>query len=209
MALLSALKAEIADDIARSDLSSQIGNAILASIEEYEGERFWFNETRAYTFATVAATSDYTLTPSATIADFIKVDWVQILVGGRPINLDRGDPTVIDWRIAAQANSGQPYEYAFYDQKFRLWPVPNAIYTVRVAGHYKLVTLTADSQTNAWTTEAYELIRAAAKVRLYALVIKNAEQAAVEDQAKQRALAVLRSKTTDKIGTGIIRPTQF
>lgn len=209
MALLSALKAEIADDLARTDISTQIGNAITASIEEYEGERFWFNETRAYTFPTVAGTSDYALAESAPVYDFIKIDWVQTLIGSMPVNLERRDPERIDWLIASNTSRGQPYQYTYYNKQFRLYAIPNAVYTVRVAGHYKLSTLANDAATNAWTTEAYELIRAAAKVRLYALVIKNAEQAAVEDQAKQRALSVLRSKTTDKIGTGCIRPTQF
>lgn len=209
MATLATLKSKIADDIARSDLSTQIGEEITAAIEEYEGERFWFNETRAYTFSTAVGTSDYTLAESAPIKDFIKVDWVKVTIGTRVVELDRDDPDCIDDLVANFTGYGQPHSFAYYGDKFRLFPIPIAIYTVRVAGHYKLSALANDAASNAWTTEAYELIRAAAKVRLYALVIKNAEQAAICDQAKDRALAVLRAKTNDRIGTGMIRPTQF
>ena len=209
MATLATLKAKIADDISRSDLTTQIGEEITAAIEEHEGERFWFNETRAYTFSTVAGTADYTLAESAPIYDFLAVDWVQVMIGTRPVNLRRCDPEEIDWLIASQISQGQPYNWAYYGQKFRFYAIPNAVYTVRVAGHYKLSALADNSSSNAWTTEAYELIRAATKRRLYALVIKNPDQAAIEQTATDVALSKLRAKTADKIGTGMIRPTQF
>ena len=60
MTTFATLKARIADDLRRSDLDDQIGNAVLDAVKRWEGERFWFNEKR-YRFFTVDGTETYAI----------------------------------------------------------------------------------------------------------------------------------------------------
>lgn len=209
MATFAQLKAKIADDVARSDLTSQIEHEVLAAIEDCSIERFWFNETRGYTFSTVAGTSDYTISPTAAIQDFVKVDSVKATIGGNPVVLDRYDADEIDTLIAYNGTDGQPYCYGYYNQTFRLYPIPGDIYTVRVAGHYKLTALSADGDTNAWTVEGYELIRARAKSRLYVNVIRNQQEAAAANAVYESVLFRLRAETSRRVRTGRVKPSSW
>ena len=46
MATFGALKAKVADDLVRTDLDTQIADAVNEAIADYKTERFWFNEYR-------------------------------------------------------------------------------------------------------------------------------------------------------------------
>lgn len=210
MATLATLKAEIAVDIIRP-ATTYIASAITAAIGDYEHERFWFNETRGFTFSTVAATADYALTSvSTTIADFITIDWVQILVGTQARNLVR-DPDLaeMDMLIATASLSGEPTSFGYFGESFRLYPIPDQVYTMRVAGHYKLADLTGDDQSNAWTTEAYQLIRNRAAARVFTSPFRNLAMAQVAEASAQDQLNRLRSQTTSRVSSNRIRPTRF
>ena len=53
---LAAMKARIADEFARDDLTEQIALAIVDAIKFYKDQRFEFNESRDITFATAPST---------------------------------------------------------------------------------------------------------------------------------------------------------
>jgi hypothetical protein len=69
------------------------------------------------------------------------------------------------------AQTGQdiarPDYFAYYKQNIRLYPIPDAVYTMTMAYVYKLTALSSGSDSNAWTTDAEELIRCRAKADLY------------------------------------------
>ena len=74
MTTLATLKSRIADDISRSDLTTQIANSITDAITYYQNRRFFFNETRSETFDTVAAQSLYRSSDDAAIPTFARLD---------------------------------------------------------------------------------------------------------------------------------------
>jgi hypothetical protein len=63
---LGDLKARIADELARADLTSQIALAISQAIEEACTHRFWFMEYAGLPLSLTAGTAIYTSTASPT-----------------------------------------------------------------------------------------------------------------------------------------------
>ncbi len=208
------LIAVIADDLARSDLSAQIDNAIEHAIGERQDERFFFNETNATTFVTVADQAAYASADDTDIPLFYEVDGL-VLEDSDGNRFDLGEP--IDpvrmqiLQATAAAASGQPYEYTYFDESFIFYPVPDDVYTIYPVGHIEIAIPAADDAGNPWMTQrgAFQLIRADAKAYLYAHVIKDAEQSAMMVDAAQGALAKLRSRTSRKKASGQMMPTSW
>lgn len=95
------------------------------------------------------------------------------------------------------------------DNQILLYPTPNDAYTMRIYAHYRLPALASDSETNAWTDDAEELIRTHAKQLLYLDPLEDDQGAARMGVKIPELLAGLRSETSARMGTGRIRPTQF
>lgn len=212
MSTLGTLKAEIADDIARSDLTTQIASAISSAIDHYKSRRFYFNETRSVTFNTVAGQSTYDVGDNVNIPLFAKLDDVFLTdTGGTVSCLDREqEPASMEELLDSSAASGEPYLYGYYEESFRFYPIPDAAYTIRPVGVIEKAAPVNDAETdNVWMTKAYELIRCRAKVYLYGHVIRDAEEAATAGAAEQAALSALRDRGASKIGSGQIVRTYF
>jgi hypothetical protein len=173
------LQTGIADDVARSDLTTQIQKEILAAIDDFSYQRFAFNQTRNLTFVTVPNQAFYTVADSALIPYIIKVD--RLLCGDQTsgvtevYNDDTGDIERFNW-----FTSSRPSKFSFFaNDGLRLWPTPVQAWNMRGVIHYKLTPLSALSDSNDWTNVGYELIRAAAKQRLYINTIRDPDEATV------------------------------
>jgi hypothetical protein len=221
MATFAALKSEVAADLSRAVdyvnnavFTSQVENAVLDAIEMHSVERFWFNETRGATFSTVDGTANYTVTSaisgtstdSTTIADFITLEYIQFAQSATSkYRLDWVDGTEME-DLQESATEGQPICYSYYDKQFWLYPIPDGVYTVRVAGHFLMEALSSDDDTNAWTTTARNLIRATARKFLYGRVVKDYPKAQVAELDEMRELERHRAETCRRKASGIIRP---
>jgi hypothetical protein len=206
MATLSDMRSRIADDLDRSDLSTQIDKAINRAIEHYERQRFWFNEKIA-TFNTVANQKNYG-SADGIPTDLAEIDYVEVTVSGKEYKLTpRTYPYIRE--LIGYDMTGQPYDYCYYQENFYFYLIPNAVYTITVSYQQKYTALSADADTNDFTTDAEDLIEARARKWLYARVIKDQEQAQIADLEEREALAALREKTDKLIGTGFVRPTCF
>lgn len=208
---LAGLKAEIADDTLRSDLSTQIANAISSAIRFYQKRRFYFNETRTTTFATVASQATYSSSDDTDIPKFMVVDAVFITdSSGNRYELDYYDPADIHWLQGNGASTGRPFGYSYYDQSFTFYPIPDDVYTITPMGQISKDEPASDGEANnVWMTEAYELIRCRAKGLLFTHVMKDPAQAQTMSLAEQVALADLVSRTNAKLATGFIARTSF
>jgi len=87
----------------------------------------------------------------------------------------------------------------------RLYPTPNAIFTLTLPGVYDAAALSADSSSNAWTTEAVDLIAAAAKKLLLRDIKGDAAGAAIATGVEADALYRLRAETVQRLNTGRMR----
>ncbi len=210
MTTKSLLITRIADDLARADLTSQIGNAIDDAITHYQVQRFFFNETRLATFVTVAAQSTYTSSDDADVPLFIELDAVMLNDGTNNRELEHISPAEIEWLLDSAASSGRPNRYSYYEESFRLYPVPDIVYTIRPIGLIsKAGPATDDEAGNVWMTKAFELIRSRAKLLLAGHVIIDPELAGMMSVAEQQAYDKLRRQTSKKQSGGTIEATCF
>ncbi|MFH1235393.1 MAG: hypothetical protein V1685_00445, partial [Parcubacteria group bacterium] len=168
----------IADELNRGDLTAQIKLAIISAIEHYERERWWFEESISTAVSTTAAQNYVT---DATISSLAIIDKVQITVGSAKYTLT--PITYDEWAIQAMSTtSGQPTEYAYYQNRLYLYPTPGDTYVLTISGVQRLTTLSADLSNNGFTNYCEEVIRQRAKADVRANVILD--EKAVEE-AKQ------------------------
>lgn len=214
MTTFATLKARIADDLRRSDLTSQIASAVQDAIKRWEGERFWFNEKR-YRLPTVADTESYaipdTLTNTDSSAldtgeDLLEIDDVIILDNGDTYRLcESTDQWINDYQAPSSLYTGTPSHYGVYGNSIRLSPIPDAVYVITISGLARLATLSAADDTNAWMTEAEPLIRHQALCEIYRSVLRDADGFQMANGGVQDAYATLKRKSSGKLMTGRIR----
>lgn len=213
----TALIATIADDLARVDLTTQIGDAIDTAIKFYQNVRFFFNETRTASFVTVAAQSTYTVSDDADIPLWVTLDEVYLIQSTSTWCLDRWDPIEMEfYLVSSGAASGRPYAYAYFEESFRLYPVPDAVYTIKPMGVIKKDVPTSDGDTtNVWINNAYELLRCRAKAYLAIHVLSDMDLLVRmvggdgQGGACGAAYSALQAETTKKTKLSRIVPTRF
>jgi hypothetical protein len=155
------LKTRIADELNRSDLTSQIALAITSAIDHYKYKRFWFNE--GTTTSTTTASQEYQPLPSSPTV-ILSIDSIHVTDGSQVRKMDEKDFKTIDlWQSETTPQTDVPYWFAQYKDRVRLFPIPDATYTLTWAGIIQLAALSGDADTNGWTTEAEQLIRQRAK----------------------------------------------
>ena len=208
---LSDLKALIADDINRTDLTTQIANEITDAISHFQHERFWFNESRTIDFSTVADQEWYGASATATVANLLDIDWVRLTNASGRYKLDFRTADEMEGMIVDPNLTGQPRLAAYYSQQFRFYPIPDQSYAITLGALYRLPALSGDSDSNVWTksADARDLIRFYVEWRIYAHIIKDPEGATSAMQGWQMALDRLRTETMRRLGTGKVVATDF
>lgn len=211
MATRSDIEAQIADDLARSDLSSQITAAVTAAIRAYRFERLGFNEAYRVT-ATASSSTDFLALADIPVR-FRTVDRLRLVrTSGDYLDLYRRD---YDWIMSRQDVQiiCQPTEYAIYNGHIQFDSLADATYTLLIDGIKELGSAASASystgDTSAWFNDARELIRHRAKREVYANVLKDMELAAAAGAAEQEALRTLKAEVNSQNTTGFIRPTEF
>jgi hypothetical protein len=206
------MAARIADELARTDLTSQIQYAIADAIAAYQAERWWFNESRTtVSFSTVDGTEFYTSSDDADIANIRKIDYVVLYVGDDVRKLEYRCPEDMEYLSANGTQEGTPWSYGWYDNKLRLYPVPDTVYTIRIAAHVKVAAPATDGEaSNPWMVDAERLIRSRAKLELALHVLRDDALAATMSEAVKEAWSDLKSTTNMLlIGDGRMRAMEF
>jgi hypothetical protein len=212
MTTLAVMKSRIADELARTDLTSQIALAITDAIAAYTGERWWFNESRTtVSFSTVDGQEFYTSSDDADIANIRRMDYCVLYVGNDVRRLEYRCPEDMECLSVNGTQEGTPWSYGWFDNKIRLYPVPDAVYTIRIAAHVKVAAPASDSEaSNPWMTDAERLIRSRAKLELAIHVLKDDDTAARMSEAVREAWSDLKSTTNMLFsGDGRIRAMEF
>ena len=191
----------IADELDRSDLTTQIQAAIQSAIAFYQDERFFFNE-GVTNIVTATASEAYA------VSSILDIDYVVVNVNGHPADMTPRPFDYID-SIRDPSYTGIPHQYGIFADQMYVYPVPNDVYTIEVAGCIALGTLTATADTNAWMTSGEELIRRRAKADLCNDILKDYEEADRQTQLELRALERLKARTFSKVRSGGIIPTEF
>jgi hypothetical protein len=172
------MKARIASELRRSNLTAQIAAAIPSAISAYEDQRFSFDESRALTFSTVAGQEFYTSADSALIPRLQKIDYAKIIVDNYPRELAVERPEEIERINRNGTQTGEPTCYCWYAGQIRLSYIPADVWAVRIAGVVRVPAPASDDEAdNPWMTTAEMLIRNRAKYELYEHVLMDRDMA--------------------------------
>lgn len=140
------------DYLNRTDLGAETKRAILRAIKHFEKSHFWFNQTSTALAigtgsVTVAVPADFLILDFATVRD-TSVDYIVTIR-----NFDR-----IAYKNQNVATSGVPAEVAYFRDALFFTPKPSSATTLTVYYTHSLTTLSADADTNGWTSAAEDLI---------------------------------------------------
>jgi hypothetical protein len=210
MASFLDLQTSIADDLTRNDLQSQVKRAVLNAVKQYERSRFWFNVTRKKTFPTVVGQAEYTGADLAEIPNIIKIDHLFIhRTATDAVPLTWYEPDQFEMLAARGATSrGTPTSYSYSDGAILLYPTPLQVFTIRPHMHFRFPVLSGDDDSNPWTNEAENLIRAQAKLILYNGVLEDDEGVARMLREIPGLKSGLDYETSARTATGRIRSSE-
>jgi len=205
----------------RTDLSTQIQNAIQTAIAKWERTRFYFNELNAINaFNTTANQEYYTSSDYAAIATIAHIDKMWALVANNRYFLMPRTMQYLD-EVSVNANVAAPsvgVDYAYYAETIRLYPIPDGAYPISIQGTQRFATLVNPSDTNAWTQDAEALIRTEAKLDIWLNIIKDEEQAISSkiqiygdpsDPSTVGYLSALKGETFNRMAVPFVRGTFF
>jgi len=212
---LGDLKTRVAKDLRRSNIAEEIEEAIIGAIRDHDSERFWFNESETYLLTLTPGVDEYTLSPQSPIQEFIRIDMIRAQQGpgtGPWYTVGNGDGNGADTHddieeMYSNPSSGQPARFASHDGTvIRFWPTPNLAYPIKIFGHYRIVPLIDDQDSNSWTNEARNLIRFTALKRLFTFPIRDQNQMQSADMAGNVELEYLRRETSRRMRRGRMQP---
>lgn len=201
----------ILTELARADTSitAVVEREFQKAVEYYAPIRFWFNEARSsftasntiyYPLATVfPATSAYS-------SGFIEIDQVATTVSGSVEELTPETFQELN-RIDTMAVTGPPDRYALYAEQMRIYPKPasGVTYQIDVNGTRRLATLSASTDSNAWTTEALNLIASRVESVIFARRFKDYDAARACATLEDIEFRRLQERTERFISTGRIK----
>lgn len=213
MPTLGDLKSHLSDDVDDTEgtYTAQISRAITRSIEHLKKTRFAFNESRTIEITTVIGQSDYSTDDDANaLSDVIKVDGLFLTDTGNQVTPIRPiTPQQMQVLLDNSAANGEPYNYCFYANALRIYPLPDAAYTLTLMAWYRLDEPSSDASSNAWTNEAYDLVKARALYYLASNTLRDADLATMARIAETEAEEALIREMNNRYGTGYIIPTCF
>jgi hypothetical protein len=204
------MQARIANDLARSDLTSEIQLAIQDAIYDYERRRFYFNELRqAPAFTCVVGQEFYTLSADADIASMPHLDAVTLYAFNNRYTLEYMTPKQMEDISVSPYWNGMPTDYTYYNEQIRLYPIPNYAYPVYLSGTIRLSHPSASGDSGPWMNDAEQLIRACATKKLCRDVTYDQLKMSAAANAEEEALRYLLGETAQRGGPARIRATKF
>lgn len=180
MTTLGTMKNRIASDLERAltdttwdtrTWADEIAAAIQDAIQLNRSKPFWFLQepTSADLTSTTTAGNSYV----AEYTGLLRLDSLRITIAGDKQKLYQINQDEMESRHDGSTGEGEPFEYARWAGRVRLYPTPSSVYTLTWSGIFQDATLAGDGDSNGWTTHGELLIRSTAKVILFRDYIKS------------------------------------
>jgi hypothetical protein len=209
---LGYMKDKIADQIARSDLTTQIAECVNDAIVFYQPHRFIFSEGRDTSLSTVIGQEFYGVADDVLLGPngLFAFDYITVTIGNAQFDLPRYQPKDIELLSQSGTQMGQPQCYSYYNFQMRLYPVPDVVYPLTIAAHQRIAAPAADDTAgNPWMVDGEKLIRGRAKYELALNYTQDLDEAQRMTAYVSEQYDEMKSRTNKLAGTGLIRPTQF
>ncbi len=203
MADFQGMQDRIAREIRDSNATLEIQEAIITAIDAYTDQHHFFSEART-TFKTQAGVEYYALPP-----DFVREVIVKKLIGDVFVDMPRRSFKSIDLRQVDKTTTSEPFEFAIWEEKFRLYPRPDDEYEIHVSYYKSLSGLSRPEDKNDWLNKAEALIRSRAKWELFTHVLYDTARAAAMAQAEARGFSALKQKDVQRKSVGRLEKTDW
>lgn len=206
------LIAKIEDDLTRSDITTQITDAVDFSVSRYERERFWFNDQDNISVTLTSSVAQLALTDLP--VKMFEIDRLRLKLGsGSYLDMYPRDRAWIATRQDVMGPA-MPIEYCIYDEALQFDTKADQSYTLVLDGIVGLGNTAASNcysngSVATWFNEARNLIRSDAKRDVYIHVLKDYEKGAAMKQVVDYEYAQLKARTNILKSTGMVRPTRF
>ncbi len=212
MATYGDMQARIADELDRTDLTTQIQRSIITAIRMFQRRNFWFNE-RSFQFSTVIGQEYYGAADNAQIASSPNIQILRLQYGGGVRwELPRQTFEQVDQLSASRDWRGVPEVFAYRGEQIRLYPIPSQVWPIDAFNIYRIPDPPSDSDSSEWFNEAEEMIRTHAKIDLLTNVIRPPslqDEVALLAVQESRAIAALNGETGFRESWGGAVPTYF
>lgn len=187
------MQSRIANEINRTDITSNIQDAIISAIRFYRKEKFWFNSTVDTVTATIATRT--TALPS----DWEAPVFARLLIPSTIYQPMRLIPySENEAFYLSDSMQGIPTEYSIFGSTIYWKPIPIISYTVYLSYIKQIPEPTGSSDTSSWFTDAEALIRQHAKGIIFQDVLYAADKATAAFGLARAELARLKQENAGR-----------
>lgn len=211
MSTYGTMQDRIANELSRTDLTTRIQEAIQSAVAHYQKEPWYFCEDRSKTFSTVAGQEFYTSSDLADIPNYQSIEYLEVTVNStNRFRVEKRDGELIAGWSTNTGFRSRPTDFAYFAKQIRLYPIPDAVYTIRIVGQLRQATLSSTADSNAWMTDAERLVRSRAKADIYENVIRTQPDMTMRMKTQEAdAYSQLRSENAARVASSRVTPTRF
>lgn len=195
----------IADDINRSDLDTQILQAINDSIDILNTKKVWYTQTTAN--VTLSA-GDTIITTSENLPTDIKsIRFMKTTINSDTYPVTEKDITEVE-NLNGGTTTGDPVHYAWWANSLYIYPEPESANVLTIYYNKSYPAISDTASTNDHITYATNYLRDNAEALLYSRVLKNSHEANERASFANKHLNDLLQES-DNFATQNITPTNF
>lgn len=224
MTTLADIASNVADQLARDDLDTQIKAQIPLVVRRYNREATFLHEVHDAQFNTAAGFIWYTsfnLANSDGFADYsagdtalsaerlISVRYARVVENSLDDQLYQLDIKRFLYWHENSVQGGEITHYCLWAGQLGLWPTPNSVLQVKLTGVFQPTVPTADADTSIWFDQYQELIEAGVRRRINQHYLKDYEAAQADEREEGLQLGTLRAETARRVGTGRVRARYY
>ena len=206
----------VADQLSRSDLSTQIDREIQLAIARYNRRVTWLHEVRAVTLTSVAAQAWYSTVDVSTGAgpqdvtgrtavDVSDIQSVRYMRTADYDDLKQVHYSDFERFFDTTGSAGRTAYFTLYAGQIGLWPVPAGVETFTLSVVCKPVVPSSAADTSVWFDQAQELIENAAASAICRKFLSDGERAQAFKVFEDAAWDELLAESNKKAATGRIR----
>lgn len=206
----------VADQLSRSDLSTQIDREIQLAITRYNRRVTWLHEVRAVTLTSVAAQAWYATVDVSTgagpqdvagrtVVDVSDIQAVRYMRTADYDDLKQVHYSDFERFFDTTGSGGRTTYFTLYAGQIGLWPVPSAVGVFTLSVVCKPVVPSSATDTSVWFDQAQELIENAAAGAICRKFLSDGERAQAFKVFEDAAWDELLAESNKKAATGRIR----
>ncbi len=203
---LADMRARIMDELQRNDLAAQIDNAIIEAADYFGRDGFFRNDAQDSSTVTTAGINVYSAP-----ADVAEIRQLTITVANTkyPLRLRSWEYINAEDSNTLSPVTGPPVEYAVNlpasGMSIRLFPTPDGAYRLQYDYVQIIPPPVLDTDSNFWTMQGREMVRAYAKFLLRMNVLNDPQGAQSDRQMADLYFRKLKQETGAKKFTGRLR----